>query len=136
MPTDRGTYTISELSREFGITTRTIRHYEDIGLFTPVRRGQTRIFSNADRTKLKLILRGKRLGLSLPESRDIINMYEPGQNNAQQLLKTIETITHQRNRLTRQLEDINKMLQDLARAETGCRAELETIRKPRDKKKR
>ncbi len=136
MPTDGTTYTISELSREFGITTRTIRHYEEIGLFTPRRRGQTRIFSNADRTKLKLILRGKRLGLSLPESRDIINMYEPGKSNTQQLLATIETISQQRQRLQRKLQDLKKMMADLDRAENGCRAELAASRKLRDKKAR
>ncbi len=136
MPTDGNTYTISELSREFGITTRTIRHYEEIGLFTPERRGQTRIFSNADRTKLKLILRGKRLGLTLPESRDIINMYEPGKNNTQQLLTTIDTINQQRQRLQRQLQDLKKMMADLDRAENGCRAELEANRKLRDKQTR
>ncbi|MFQ3223095.1 MAG: DNA-binding transcriptional MerR regulator, partial [Porticoccaceae bacterium] len=71
-------YSISQLSKEFEITTRTIRHYEDLGLLAPARRGQTRVYSPADRIRLKLILRGKRLGLSLDDSREIIDMYEPG----------------------------------------------------------
>jgi DNA-binding transcriptional MerR regulator len=64
-------YTISDLAREFGVTTRTIRHYEEVGLLNPARRGQARVFSAADRTRLKLILRGRRLGFSLEESREM-----------------------------------------------------------------
>ena len=83
-------YSISQLSKEFDITTRSIRHYEDIGLLSPARRGQTRIYNPADRTRLKLILRGKRLGISLEDSREIIDMYEPGKNNVEQLQKLID----------------------------------------------
>ena len=78
-------YSISQLSKEFEVTTRTIRHYEELGLLSPARRGQTRVYSPADRTRLKLILRGKRLGLSLDDSREIIDMYEPGKTNIDQL---------------------------------------------------
>ena len=83
-------YSISQLSKEFDVTTRTIRHYEEIGLLSPARRGQTRVYSAADRIRLKLILRGKRLGLSLDDSRDIIDMYEPGKTNVDQLKKLID----------------------------------------------
>ncbi|MEJ2442360.1 MAG: MerR family DNA-binding transcriptional regulator [Exilibacterium sp.] len=119
------TYTISDLSREFDITTRAIRFYEDKGLLTPRRRGQTRIYSNSDHTKLKLILRGKRLGLSLEESRDIINMYHPGGSNAEQLRTLIDKIHERKDALRQQLRDIETMMQDLQQAEDNC---LEALR--------
>ena len=77
-------YSISDLCKEFEVTPRTARYYEDIGLLSPSRRGQTRVYSAADRTRLRLILRGKRLGLSLEDSRQIIDMYEPGKSNTEQ----------------------------------------------------
>ena len=113
-------YSISQLSKEFDITTRSIRHYEDIGLLSPARRGQTRVYSPADRTRLKLILRGKRLGISLEDSREIIDMYEPGKTNLDQLKKLIDAIQQQRIKLNRQLDDITKLLKDLNKAETDC----------------
>jgi DNA-binding transcriptional MerR regulator len=113
-------YSISQLSKEFEITTRTIRHYEDLGLLAPARRGQTRVYSPADRIRLKLILRGKRLGLSLDDSREIIDMYEPGRTNVDQLRKLIDAIQLQRHKLNQQLDDISKLLQDLNKAETDC----------------
>jgi DNA-binding transcriptional MerR regulator len=82
-------YSITELATDFDITTRTIRFYEEKGLLNPQRKGQTRIYSAADRIKLKLILRGKRLGLSLEESKDIIEMYQPEHDNA--VLKRLTT---------------------------------------------
>ncbi len=113
-------YSISQLSKEFDITTRSIRHYEDIGLLSPARRGQTRVYSPADRTRLKLILRGKRLGISLEDSREIIDMYEPGKTNLDQLKKLIDAIQQQRIKLNQQLDDITKLLKDLNKAETDC----------------
>ena len=113
-------YSISQLSKEFEITTRTIPHYEDLGLLAPARRGQTRVYSPADRIRLKLILRGKRLGLSLDDSREIIDMYEPGKTNVDQLRKLIDAIQLQRHKLNQQLDDISKLLQDLNKAETDC----------------
>ena len=118
-------YSISDLSKEFGITTRTIRHYEEIGLLAPERRGQTRVYSSADRTKLRLILRGKRLGFSLAESREIVEMYDPGSGNARQLQKLIERIGVQRDKLNEQLKDIEQMKADLDDAEEACREALE-----------
>jgi DNA-binding transcriptional MerR regulator len=113
-------YSISQLSKEFDITTRSIRHYEDIGLLSPARRGQTRVYSPADQTRLKLILRGKRLGISLEDSREIIDMYEPGKTNLDQLKKLIDAIQQQRIKLNSQLDDITKLLKDLNKAETDC----------------
>ena len=113
-------YSISQLSMEFDVTTRTIRHYEDMGLLSPTRRGQTRVYSPADRIRLKLILRGKRLGLSLDDSREIIDMYEPGKTNVDQLKKLIDAIQNQRIKLNRQLDDISMLLKDLNEAETIC----------------
>ena len=119
-------YSISQLSKEFEITTRTIRHYEDLGLLAPTRRGQTRVYSPADRIRLKLILRGKRLGLSLYDSREIIDMYEPGKTNVDQLRKLIDAIQLQRHKLNQQLDDISKLLQDLNKAETDCAEALKS----------
>ena len=113
-------YIISQLSKEFDVTTRTIRHYEDLGLITPKRRGQTRVYSPADRTRLKLILRGKRLGLLLEDSREIIDMYEPGKTNIEQLKKLINAIQSQRIKLNQQLDDISNLLKDLNQAEADC----------------
>ena len=124
MPNNRTEYSISELSHEFGITTRSIRHYEDIGLLAPQRSGQTRIYTTADRTKLKLILRGKRLGFSLKESREIVEMYDPAKGNTSQLKHLIEKIQQQREKLKHQLNDIHQMMRDLQDAENSCLAAL------------
>ena len=113
-------FSITDLCKEFEITTRTVRHYEEIGLISPSRRGQTRVYSPADRTRLRLILRGKRLGLSLEDSRQIIDMYEPGKTNIEQLNSLIGAIRQQRTKLEQQLEDINNLLKDLNKAETDC----------------
>lgn len=113
-------FSISQLAKEFEVTTRTIRHYEDMGLLSPARRGQTRVYSATDRTRLRLILRGKRLGLSLEDSREIIDMYEPGKTNNKQLRKLIDAIQSQRTKLNQQLDDIGKLLKDLKRAEADC----------------
>ena len=113
-------YSISQLSKEFDVTTRTIRHYEELGLIKPVRRGQTRVYSLSDRTRLRLILRGKRLGLSLENSREIIDMYEPGKTNVEQLKKLINAIQAQRIKLNQQLDDISNLLTDLNQAEADC----------------
>ena len=117
-------YSISQMAQEFDITPRAIRHYEQIGLISPTRIGQNRIYNSADRTRLKLIVRGKRLGLSLEQSREIINMYEPGANNHAQLEKLIDAIRLQRQRLQAQLEELNSMLSDLDQAEAESLAAL------------
>ena len=113
-------YSISQLSKEFDVTTRTIRHYEELGLIKPARRGQTRVYSPSDRTRLRLILRAKRLGLSLENSREIIDMYEPGKTNVEQLKKLINAIQAQPIKLNQQLDDISNLLTDLNQAEADC----------------
>ena len=119
-------YSITDLSKEFGVTTRTARYYEDIGLLSPSRRGQTRVYSATDRTRLRLILRGKRLGLSLEDSRQIIDMYEPGKTNIDQLNSLIDAIRQQRDKLNQQLDDIGNLLKDLNKAEANCIEALKT----------
>ncbi|XXK44023.1 MerR family transcriptional regulator [Porticoccaceae bacterium nBUS_17] len=119
-------YSISDLCKEFDITTRTIRHYEDLGLLSPSRRGQSRVYTPSDRTRLRLILRGKRLGLSLEDSRQIIDMYEPGKTNINQLNTLIDAIRVQRTKLNEQLDDISKLLKDLNDAEANCVIALKT----------
>ena len=122
-------FSITDLCKEFEITTRTVRHYEEIGLISPSRRGQTRVYSPADRTRLRLILRGKRLGLSLEDSRQIIDMYEPGKTNIEQLNSLIGAIRQQRTKLEQQLDDINNLLKDLNKAETDCLKHLNPMGK-------
>jgi len=107
------TYSISELSTEFRITPRTLRFYEEKGLLKPTRNGQVRIYSSSDRVRLELILRGKRLGFSLEESCDIINMYDPASNNIDQLEKVIDTVRLKITRLKQQQHDLRSMLKEL-----------------------
>ena len=119
-------YNISQLAREFDITTRTIRFYEEKGLLQPAREGQKRLYSNADRVRLSLILRGKRIGLSLEESRDIIEMYTPGADNDEQLRLLIDKISQRRRLLTQQMADIQHVLQELDEVEARCLRALNT----------
>ena len=112
-------YSISDLSTEFGITTRAIRFYEGKGLLSPRREGQKRLFTGSDRVRLDLILRGKRIGLTLEESRDIIEMYSPGHDNAEQLNSLIEKVRERRRLLQQQLEDIHNMLAELDQVVAG-----------------
>lgn len=114
------TYSISDLASEFDITTRSIRFYEEKGLLKPARDGQTRIFNVSDRVKLKLILRGKRLGMSLVESRSIIEMYDPEHGNTEQLHQLIQKIRDKRVQLAQHLIDIESMKCDLRDAEEKC----------------
>ena len=123
----RSHYTISELASEFDITPRTIRFYEEKGLLKPAREGQKRLFSPADRVRLNLILRGKRCGLSLEESRDIIDMYEPGQNNAEQLNSLLGKIEERRGILQAQLADMRQMLKELDQVQARCELALQSI---------
>lgn len=120
MTSKNRSFSISQLAEEFGITTRAIRFYEEKGLLQPTRNGQTRIYSAADRVKLILILRGKRLGLSLEESKDIIEMYHPDQDNSQQLQTLIGKIREKREHLKTQLEDLRTMMRELDEAEARC----------------
>ena len=108
-----GFYTISELAQEFDITTRSIRFYEEKGLITPEREGTKRLFSSADRVRLKLILRGKRLGMTLEESAEIINLYNPEDGNRRQRAQLIQQLQNRRQLLLAQREDIDLSLREL-----------------------
>ena len=114
------TYGIGELARDFDVTTRTIRFYEEAGLLNPARDGQQRVYTDAERVKLKLILRGKRLGFSLSESRDLIEMYDPESGNTKQLNALLEKIQERREQLAEQMREIQLMQVELEEAEKRC----------------
>ena len=118
------TYTISDLAKEFGVTTRTIRFYEEKGLITPLREGQKRLYSPADRVRIKLILRGKRIGMTLQECVDFIDMYDPEHNNDDQLHSLIDDVKHRREKLQQQKKDIDDMLFGLEEVQALCEAAL------------
>ena len=121
-------WSIGELARELDVTTRTIRYYEDIGLLHPRRNGQNRVYGPADRVRLQLILRGKRMGLSLEESRELIDMYSPdGANNRAQLQAVLEKIRKRRAQLAQQLRDIRTTRRELDEAEQRCQRALEEL---------
>lgn len=119
-------YTIRDLANEFDITTRTMRFYETEGLLKPARDGQNRLYSEKDRIHLKLIMRGKRLGLSLAESRELIELYDPSGSNQAQLQKLLDKIQERRQALESQLEDIRIMQLELDEAQTRCMAAMQT----------
>lgn len=123
------TYGIADLAREFDVTTRTLRFYEDEGLIAPERQGQRRIFSYRDRVRLKLILRGKRLGFSLDEIREIINLYDAPPGEAGQIRFFLDKIRQRRAALERQRDDIAATLDELADVEARCAAQLRDIGK-------
>jgi DNA-binding transcriptional MerR regulator len=118
------TYSIRDMAREFNITTRTIRFYEEKGYLSPERDGTRRIYSAPDRTSLRLILRGKRLGLSLDETAELIGMYGSQQGNRQQLEKFILRISEKRAELERKQRDLKLMLKDLQGVEEKCQQTL------------
>lgn len=118
------TYTISELAAEFDITPRAIRFYEDMGLLDPARDGRNRVYSVRDRTRLKLTLRGKRLGLSLQEIRQLVDMYESPSDTVQQLTAFLAILQAHRDQLAQQLEDIRVTLEEIEQHEERARALL------------
>jgi DNA-binding transcriptional MerR regulator len=113
-------YSIGDLSREFGVTTRTIRFYEDQGLLSPAREGQSRIYQPRDRVRLKLILRGKRLGFSLKEIKKLIELYDAPEGEGAQLRSFIEKIRTRRGELLVQKNDIEQVLDELDTLEQRC----------------
>ena len=121
------TYGIAELAREFDVTTRTIRFYEAEGLIAPARRGQQRVFGARDRVRLKLILRGKRLGFSLGEIREIIDLYDRAPGEAGQLRFFLGKIRERRATLERQRSDIADTLKELAEVEARCLDQLRQL---------
>ena len=124
METERAEFSISELAREFDITPRAIRFYEDQGLLAPKREGQRRIYSPRDRTRLKLTLRGKRLGLSLSEIRDLIDMYEPGRDERPQLERFLAVLEAHRASLLQQRADLEAQLSEIQAFEKKVRKQL------------
>ena len=120
-------HTISELAKEFEITTRTIRFYEDEGLLRPKRNGRQRIYSKRDYVRLKLILRSKRLGLSLREISDIIELYDSDQGELGQLDSFLQSIRERRTTLKQKRADIDATLSELQRIERRCRTRLKSL---------
>ncbi len=118
------TFAISDLAREFGITPRTIRFWEDQGILAPEREGSKRVFTRRDRARLKMALRGKRLGLSLAEIKDLIGMYSSTEDETPQLLECLRIMSSRREALEQQREDIEAMLAEIGQFETLCRQEL------------
>ncbi|WP_205598458.1 MerR family DNA-binding transcriptional regulator [Halomonas sp. NO4] len=128
LPRQRRTYSIGELARMFEVTPRTIRFYEQEGLLAPERRGQTRIYHEKDRVRLKLTLRGKRLGFSLAEIREVIEMYDAmPDGNARQLKRLLEILADKRANMERQLEDIRLMQRELDDVESRAREVLDRL---------
>jgi len=126
-PPEQTTWTISDLAGEFGVTLRTLRHYEDVGLLTPERRGTTRVFHPRDRIRLQLILRGRRLGFSLPEIATIVNMYDEQPGEAGQLQYLLDQIEVRRAELDQLRRDIDETLTELEKVEARCREELAAL---------
>ncbi len=134
-----GTHTIQQLCREFEVTPRTLRFYEAKGLLAPARRGTTRLYADRDRTRLRLTLRGTRLGFSLEECREIIDLYDSSQGrgssrgrghghgqsgSARQLLRLCDKIREHRTALLQKLRDIEATLASMGEVEAQCLAEL------------
>jgi DNA-binding transcriptional MerR regulator len=117
-------WSITELASEVGVTLRTLRHYEDVGLLSPQRLGTARVYHPRDRVRLQLILRGKRLGFSLPEIRTIVDMYDGQAGEAGQLEYLLEQIEVRRTQLERLRGDIDETMSELAQVEARCREDL------------
>ncbi len=115
------TYTISELAREFDLTTRAIRFYEDCGLLAPQRNGRQRVYTQRDRTRLKLTLRGKRLGLTLAEVKEIVDMYESPRDTQAQLKRYLAVLGSHRAQLEQQLADLHATLDEVRTHEKEAR---------------
>src|SRR5699024_1526800 len=117
-------YTISELAREYDVTTRTLRFYETVGLLTPTREGQKRFYSRRDRTRLKLVLRGKRLGMTLAEIKEVFDLYDSAQGETGQLKRYLDILQEKREQLLSKQRDLEEALEELEINERRCRAIL------------
>ena len=122
---DRRTWTIAEVADEFGVTHRTVRHYEELRLISPERRGTTRVYHRRDRTRLALILRGKRLGFPLEEIRTIIDLYDAPRGRRSQLEYVLAQIDERRVDLEQRRRDLDDALKELDGFEASCRADLD-----------
>jgi DNA-binding transcriptional MerR regulator len=123
-PAATPTFSIGELAREFGLTTRAIRFYEDCGLLTPAREKRARVYGERERVRLKLILRGKRLGLALSEIGELLDLYEVKRNERAQLTAFLTLLAERRMRLLQQREDIEAVLAEIDAIERDCRRRL------------
>ena len=121
---DARTWTIAQVADEFGVTHRAVRHYEELGLISPERRGTVRVYRRRDRTRLNLILRGKRLGFVLEEIRTIINLYDEPRGQASQLRYVLNQINDRRADLERRRRDIVEALKELDDFEQRCQDDL------------
>jgi DNA-binding transcriptional MerR regulator len=128
MPASR-TFSIAELAAEFDVTPRAIRFYEDTGLLEPARAGRNRVYSQRDRTRLKLTLRGKRLGLSLQEILQLVRMYDSEADTAPQLEAFLAVLQAHRSQLEQQQDDIRVMLAEIGQHEQRCRRLLAGVAK-------
>jgi DNA-binding transcriptional MerR regulator len=120
-------YTITELTREFGISTRTLRFYEDEGLIHPERRGRTRLFRSADRHLIMEILRGRRIGFTIAEIREIIQVYKEPPGEAGQLRLLMKRVEQKREELVQKRRDIEETLEELNNVEEACLTRLAEI---------
>ncbi|HHC6503225.1 TPA: MerR family DNA-binding transcriptional regulator [Vibrio parahaemolyticus] len=121
------TFKISELAKEFDITTRSIRFYEDLGLLAPERKGNTRIYNGRDRIRLKLILRGKRLGFSLADIKELFELYDTDQST-EQLNYMIRLIEEKKAALQQQANDIQAVMMELSAAQLRCENTLRSMK--------
>ncbi len=126
-PPAHRTWTIAEIAEEFGVTHRTVRHYEELGLVTPERRGTTRVYHRRDRTRLALILRGKRLGFPLEQIRTIIDLYDAPRGKRSQLEYVLAQIDERRADLEQRRRDLDEALAELSTFETRCRTDLDSL---------
>lgn len=130
------TYTIGDLAREFDLTTRAIRFYEDLGLLQPERSGpggRSRVYSGRDRTRLKLTLRAKRLGLSLTEAKDIIDMYDSPRDTGAQMQKFLDVLAAHRKQIEEQMADLQANLEEIKVHQREARALLAGAEKAKAK---
>src|SRR6478752_3530812 len=118
------TWTIAQVAEEFGVTHRTVRHYEDLGLISPERRGTQRVYRRRDRTRLNLILRGKRLGFPLEQIRTIIDLFDAPRGRRTQLEYVLDQIDERRTDLEQRLRDVQDAIAELGEFERRCRDDL------------
>ena len=129
---DSAVFTIGELATEFGVTTRTIRFYEDQGLLAPKRQGRNRVYDRRDRTRLKLALRGKRLGFALSEIREILDLFDSPQGEEQQLIRYLEALDNHRTQLEQQLSETSQSIGFTVKLADSIKRLKELLRAPHD----
>jgi DNA-binding transcriptional MerR regulator len=125
--TEQETWTIAQVAAEFGVTHRTVRHYEDLGLISPERRGQQRVYHRRDRTRLNLVLRGKRLGFPLDEIRTIIDLFDAPRGRRTQLEYVLDQIDERRADLEQRLRDVQDAIAELGEFERRCQQDLRRL---------